>query len=165
MIISVIVAIGKHRQIGLNNELLWQLSDDLKRFKNITKGHHIVMGRKTFESIGRPLPNRTNVIVTRDQNFKAPEGCVVLHSIDEVIEFAKSNGESELFFCGGAAIYLEGLERCDKLYLTEVDFDGDADTYFPDYNQYQWEELETSSVLANDKNEFSFVTRDLKKIN
>lgn len=163
MILSVVVAVGVNRQIGLNNQLLWHLSDDLKRFKNLTKGHHILMGRKTYESIGRPLPNRTNIIVTRDKSYSV-EGCVVVHSIEEAIEFARNNGESELFFCGGEAIYSKGLELCHKLYLTEVDYNGEADTFLPDYNQYQWECEASEAFSSNEKNEFSFVTKDLVKL-
>ncbi len=163
MILSVVVAVGVNRQIGLNNQLLWHLSDDLKRFKNLTKGHHILMGRKTYESIGHPLPNRTNIIVTRDKNYSV-EGCVVVHSIEEAIELAQRNGESELFFCGGEAIYSKGLELCDKLYLTEVDYNGEADTFLPDYNLYQWKCENSEAFSSNEKNEFSFVTKDLVKI-
>ncbi|MCK5882877.1 MAG: dihydrofolate reductase [Bacteriovoracaceae bacterium] len=163
MILSVIVAIGKSRQIGLGNKLLWHLSADLKRFKSLTRGHHILMGRKTYESIGRPLPHRINIIITRDQSFSA-SGCEVVHSVEEAIELAKKNGENELFFCGGEAIYSQGLEICDKLYLTEVDFDGVADTFLPDYGQYKWKEDTTESFLSDEKNQYSFITRNLIKL-
>ncbi len=134
MLKSIIVAIGKQQQIGLDNKLLWKLAEDLKFFKKTTKGHHILMGRKTFQSIGRPLPNRVNVIITRDRSYKQ-EGCLIFHSLEVAFSQIEKAGEDEVFICGGEEIYRQTLAISDKLYITNVDFDGKADTFFPDYKQ------------------------------
>jgi len=133
--ISIIAAIGKNRELGKGNNLLWHIPEDLKRFKKLTQGHAVIMGRKTFESIGRPLPNRTNIIITRDSSFTA-EGCKMYHSFDTVIE-AINSGEingGEVFIIGGGQIFELALPYADKLYLTVVEGTFDADTFFPDYS-------------------------------
>ncbi len=126
---------GKNRAIGRNNKLLWNIPDDLKHFKKITTGHAVIMGRKTFESIGRQLPNRANIIITRDKNFKA-DGCVISHSLDEALDLAKQKNE-EIFIIGGGQIYEQALPHADKLYLTIVDDEPKADTFFPDYSKFK----------------------------
>lgn len=126
---------GKNRAIGRNNKLLWNIPDDLKHFKKITTGHAVIMGRKTFESIGRPLPNRANIIITRDKNFKAA-GCIIYHSLDEALDFAKQKNE-EIFIIGGGQIYEQALPYADKLYLTIIDDEPKADTFFPDYLKFK----------------------------
>src|SRR5262245_66241867 len=120
------------RGIGKNQRLPWRLSSDLKRFKQLTMGHHIVMGRKTFESIGKPLPGRRTVIVTR-QSYSA-EGCDVVHSIDEAIRLCVERTEPEVFICGGAEIYAATLRLTDRIYLTQVEAMVDADTFFPPFD-------------------------------
>jgi len=147
--ISIICCIAKNLAIGRKNQLLWHISDDLKHFKKITTGHPVIMGQKTYESMGKPLPNRTNIVLTQDPNFKA-EGCIVCSSIPEAIEAAKSapnvilsdSEESkapqtpEFFIIGGGSIYKQFLPLADKLYLTIVeDAPQDADTFFPDYTE------------------------------
>lgn len=129
MTISIIAAIGPKRELGKNNRLLWHIPEDLKRFKKITNGHTVIMGRKTFESIGKPLPNRTNIIVTRDGNFTAAN-YLVTHSLNEAIEMAKKHGETEAFIIGGGQIYEQAIGIADKLYLTIVKGDFTADTFF-----------------------------------
>jgi dihydrofolate reductase len=130
--VSIIAAIGDNRELGKDNKLLWHIPQDLKRFKNLTTGHTVIMGRKTYESIGIPLPNRTNIVITKDNAFTAP-GCLIAYSLDEAIE--KSN-DTETFIIGGASIYSQAINRADKLYLTKVKGSFDADTYFPDYSRF-----------------------------
>jgi len=135
--ISMIVAMGKNREIGINNEIPWHLPEDLKFFKKTTLGHHIVMGRKTFESIGKPLPGRKTIILTKNPEYLV-EGCISANSIEKAIEIAENAGEDELMICGGANIYQQVLDKADRLYLTTVDYTGEADAYFPDLNLSQW---------------------------
>lgn len=135
--ISLIAALAKNRVIGIENRLPWKLSDDLKYFKALTLGHHILMGRKTYESIGRPLPGRTTVIITRG-GFDAPEGCVVAHSIPEAI--AACQGDEEIFFVGGAELYRQALPIVNRLYLTEIQAEVEGDAWFPEYNRDDWKE-------------------------
>lgn len=134
--ISIIACLGRNNAIGRDNKLLWHLPDDLRNFKKITSGNIIVMGRKTYQSIGRPLPNRTNIIITRDKKYKA-EGCIVKHSFDEVLNEAKQYGDKEIFIIGGGQIYEQALPHTDKLYLTIVDDEPEADTFFPDYSDFK----------------------------
>ena len=157
MKISIVVAVGKNNQIGKGNKLLWNIKDDLKHFKNLTLNHHILMGRKTFESIGRALPKRTNMIITRNTNFVAPEECLIFDCSYKAIDFAKNNGETELFVCGGATIYKFFLENnlVDNIYLTRVDFDGEADSFFPELNMKNWNIEKISSFEKNEINEYS----------
>ncbi|OGY25761.1 MAG: diacylglycerol kinase [Candidatus Woykebacteria bacterium RBG_16_43_9] len=152
--ISIIAAIGKNKELGKDNKLLWHIPGELPRFKKITTGHPIIMGRKTFGSIGRPLPNRTNIVVTRDESYKA-KGVLVAHSIEEAIEKAKENpseggDSSEIFVIGGGQIYKQALPLADKLYLTLVEGEYEADTFFPDYSQFKkvvYEEKKESEGL------------------
>ena len=131
MIISAIVAFGKNREIGKDNQIPWYLPNDLKWFKKSTSNHHVLMGRKNFESIGKPLPNRTNIIVTRNPFYLA-SGCLIVHSIEEGIELAESHEIQELFIIGGQQIYEYCIPYYDKLYLTEIDIEvPNADTFFP----------------------------------
>jgi len=119
--------------IGKANSLVWRLPDDLKRFKKLTTGHPIIMGRKTYQSINRPLPDRTNVVVTRDANLEIP-GCIVVHSAIEAIKRAKEFDQEEIFIIGGAEIYKETLPLADRLYVTIVDMYVDGDAFFPEYS-------------------------------
>jgi len=129
----MIAAIGKNRELGKGNDLLWKIPEDLKRFKEITKGHPIIMGRKTFDSIGRLLPGRTNVVITRDSNW-AVEGTFPIISMEKAIELAKLKpGNEEVFIIGGGQIYDLGLPYADKLYLTLIDDSKEADSFFPEY--------------------------------
>ncbi len=155
MIVSLIVAMDKKRGIGFDNKVPWQISADLKKFRGLTMGHHIIVGRKTFESIGRPLPGRQTIIVTRDRNFQAA-GCFTVHSLEEALELAKTSGESEVFICGGAEIYAQSLATADRLYLTLVGAEVIADTYFPQWEESEWEERERVYHSADEKNQFPF---------
>jgi dihydrofolate reductase len=133
--ISIIAAIGKNRELGKNNQLLWHIPEDFKRFKALTSGHIVIMGRKTFESIGKPLPNRTNYIITRNKEYKAIGG-QVFNSLEEAISNSKST--EEIFIIGGAEIYQQAMKYADRLYLTLVDKEyPDADAFFPDYSLFK----------------------------
>lgn len=133
--VSIIVAISKNRGIGNDNKLLWQIPDDLRRFKKLTTGHLIIMGRKTFESIGKALPERDNIVITRDKNFET-EDCIVVNSLEQALAKAASIDNNEIFIIGGGQIYEQAISKADKIYLTEIDSDLDADTFFPDYSQF-----------------------------
>jgi dihydrofolate reductase len=134
-VISAIASIGQNRELGKNNELLWRISDDLKRVKRLTTGHPIIMGRKTHESIGRPLPNRTNIVVSRSASNI--EGCVIADSIEKAIEIAKDIDQDEIFIFGGGQIYRAAFPYVERLYLTLVHAeDSETDSFFPDYSEF-----------------------------
>jgi len=155
MIISIIVAMDEKGAIGRDNGLPWHLSDDLKRFKATTIGHHIVMGRRTYESIGRPLPGRTNIVVTRNPAYRA-EGCRIAHSLEEALEIARENGEEEVFVTGGRELFAQALDIADRIYLTRVHADVPANVYFPDFDESNWSEKDSFYYEADEKNEHPF---------
>lgn len=153
---SIIVAVANNNVIGGDNKLLWHISDDLKRFKKITTGHTIVMGRKTFESFPKPLPNRHHVILTRDKNYKVDsEQVTVVNDIETVMKTYENSG-SEIFIIGGGEIYNLFLPYCNKLYLTKVNGDFEGDTYFPEINYDEWAITESSEEYINPKNNLSY---------
>lgn len=162
MIVSLMVAYSRNRVIGKDNRLLWRLSDDLKNFKRVTSGHHIIMGRKTYESIGRALPNRTNVVITRNSEFQAP-GCIIVHSLDEALKLAHDNGDSEAIITGGGEIYLQSLSKVDKLYITEVDCEIEGDAYFPDLDISDWKLVNEIQWDKDEKNEFAWTFKELSR--
>ncbi len=134
--ISIIAAVGKNRELGKQNELIWRISPDLKRVKAITTGHPIIIGRKTFDSIGHPLPNRTNIVISRAQI--CIEGCLVYDSLEKGIGAAQAIDTEEIFIFGGASIYAEALPLANRLYLTVIDAEEkEADVFFPDYSDFQ----------------------------
>jgi len=133
--LSIICVLGKNREIGYKNKLLWSIPEDIKRFKRITSGHIVVMGSKTFESIGKALPNRENIIITRNKNYKAP-GCRISNSLNNFIDWTQKQNK-EIFIIGGGQIYRQLLPFVDKLYLTLVNDAPLADTFFPDYSSFQ----------------------------
>ncbi|HEX4948740.1 MAG TPA: dihydrofolate reductase [Blastocatellia bacterium] len=159
MTISIVAALGRNRAIGYQNQLPWRLPTDLQRFKQLTMGHHLLMGRKTFESIGRPLPGRTSIIITRQPGYEA-EGCLIAHSLDEAIALAKSRGEQEAFVIGGADIYAQTIPRADRMYLTFVEAEPEADALFPRFDESDWEVSTEETFAADEKNQFAmrFVT-------
>ena len=153
--VSTICAIGKNRAIGRNNKLLWDIPHDLQHFKDITSGHPVIMGRKTFESIGRPLPKRTNIIVTRDQSYQQDK-CIICHSLEEAITKAKGIDSEEVFVIGGGSIYAQAIDLVDKLYLTIVDdVIEDADTFFPEYPQFN--KIIKEEHFETDELKYSFI--------
>ena len=162
MIISILVAMDEKRGIGKAGGLPWRLSSDLKRFRQLTLGHHIIVGRKTFESIGRPLPGRQMIVVTRNESF-APEGCFITHSVEDAISLARERGEGELFICGGAEIYAQWFGLADRMYLTLVCADSDADTFFPEWDRDEWAEIESEHHIADEKNQHPFIFKVLNK--
>ncbi|MFP5410742.1 MAG: dihydrofolate reductase [Gammaproteobacteria bacterium] len=154
--ISVIAALAKNRVIGIENRLPWRLPEDLAHFKALTLGHPILMGRKTFESLGRPLPGRTNVVITRNPDYR-PEGCLVAASIPAAIALC---GEAdEVFFIGGAELYAQAIPLADRLYITEVDVDAIGDAWFPDYDRRAFKEVSRVSHTGEkgDPLRFDFV--------
>ena len=144
---------GRNRAIGFQNTLPWRLSADLQRFKHLTMGHHIIMGRKTYESIGRPLPGRTSIIITRQPDFQA-EGCLIAHSFDDAIRFARARNEQEAFVIGGAEIYAQALPQTERVYLTLVEAAPEADAFFPVLDESEWERCEETFVGADEKNQY-----------
>ncbi|WCO02103.1 dihydrofolate reductase [Psychroserpens ponticola] len=157
--LTIIVAAGENNAIGKDNDLIWHLSDDLKRFKSLTNGHHIIMGRKTFESFPKPLPNRIHIVITRQSNYKAPEGVIVVNSLEDAIDASKN--DKQPFIIGGGEIYKQSIPLVDKIELTRVhsNFEN-ADTYFPEIDTSQWREVSRTTHDADDKHAhaFSFIT-------
>jgi dihydrofolate reductase len=153
--LNVIVAMARNRVIGINNTLPWRLPADLQHFKALTMGHHIVMGRKTYESIGKPLPGRTTVIVTRNADYRV-EGCLTAASIDAAI--AACGADPEIFFVGGAELYAQVLSRADRLYLTEIQADYDGDAHFPAFDPSVWQETARQENTSPDGLGYHFVT-------
>lgn len=156
MLVSFIVAMGRNKSIGANNQLPWRLPADLAYFKRVTMGHPIVMGRKTYESIGRPLPGRTNVIVTRDPAFRA-EGCVVVHTPEEAI--ARCGEAEELFVIGGAEIFRLFMPHADKLYITHIDEDFEADTFFREFVESEWTLESEEPGVKDERNPYDYAFR------
>jgi len=155
--IQIIAAISKNRVLGKDNKLLWRLSNDLKRFKEITTGHTVVMGRKTFESIGRPLPQRRNIIVSRNEDLVI-EGVEVVSSLEEAFLLT---GE-DCFVIGGGEIYKQALEFTDKLYLTIVDCEIEGDTFFPEIDS-SWVKITEESFDSDEKNEWNYTFVEYEK--
>ncbi len=158
MIISLIAALSKNRVIGKNNDLPWHLPDDMKYFMQTTKGHPVIMGRKNYDSIPekfRPLPYRTNIVVTRQKSFSAP-GCAVVNSIEAGLEIAESTHEKEVFIIGGSEIYDQGFPLATRLYLTEIHATLEGDTYFPEFNKNQWKEVSRTHHLSDERHKFPF---------
>lgn len=145
MIISCIVAVGKNYVIGVDNQMPWKISTDLKYFKKTTTGHCVIMGRKNFESIGKPLPDRTNIIVSRNKNLFISD-CVIVDTIEKAIEYAHNENETEVFIIGGAEIYRQTIDYWDKIYITEVDINVKGDAFFPEIDFKKWK-LESSTFV------------------
>ena len=162
MIISLLVAMDENRGIGYQNRLPWHISSDLRRFKSLTIGHHLVMGRKTYESIGRILPGRVMIVLTRNPAYRA-DGCIVLLTLKEAIEYAISAGEQELFVIGGGEVFSNAMQLANRLYLTQIHARVQADVYFPEIESSKWQELETTFIPASEKDEFPTTYRLLEK--
>ncbi len=157
-ILSIIVAIARNRVIGRGNRLPWHLPADLRHFKQTTMGHPIIMGRKTYESIGRPLPGRQNIVITRNRNFRA-EGCLVVHSLQEAL--AAVPDAEEVFIIGGASLYREALPLADRIYLTLVDAEVEGDTVFPELDASEWQEVRRETFAPDEKNPFGYAFVEL----
>lgn len=163
MIISCIVAKGENNEIGVDLDLPWRLSSDLKYFRLKTTGHHILMGRKNFDSIGKALPNRTSIVVTRDKEWYRSD-VIVVHDILEGIALAKARGEEELFIIGGGNIYAQTSHLWDRLYLTEVEATiPEANVFFPEIDFDEWKLVSEESHLADEKNVYNFCFKVLER--
>lgn len=155
MIVSAIVAAAENGVIGDGADIPWRLSNDLKYFKRTTLNHHVIMGRKTYESMGRPLPKRTNVVLSRDP-FYIGTGIVVARSLEEGLQIALDNGEEEVFIIGGGEIYRQSLPYLDKIYRTRVLASPAGDVFFPELPEGVWELVSTESHTADEKNEYDY---------
>ena len=162
MTISLICAVSQNGVIGVDNKLPWRLPADLKRFKALTIGHHVVMGRKTYESIGRPLPGRTNIVITRSTTFRAA-GCLIASSLQEALDLCRA--ENEIFIIGGASIYRQSMEIADRIYLTVIHQDFAGDAFLFDLDPTQWHELsrEAFEPDADNPYRYSFLTLEKRR--
>lgn len=162
MSLSIIVAMAANRTIGIDNTLPWRCPEDLRHFKTLTMGHHMIMGRKTFDSIGKPLPGRTTVVVTRNKELQI-EGCIVAHSLQEAIDACA--GDKEIFIVGGAELYAQALPLTRTLYLTEIQMDVAGDAHFPELDRSEWQEFarEARHQEAPQPLDFQFVTWQRKR--
>lgn len=162
----MIAAVAKNGVIGKDNDLVWNLPDDMKYFVEKTKGRHVIMGRKNYDSIPekfRPLPNRPNIVITRQSDFAA-NGCTVVNNLGEALDISKASGENEAFIIGGAQIYKLGLEVADRLYITEIHKSYEGDTYFPEIDKSKWIETSRVNHPHDDRHEadFDFVIYERK---
>jgi dihydrofolate reductase len=160
--LTLIVAAGENDAIGKDNKLIWHLSDDLKRFKVLTSGHSIIMGRKTFETFPKPLPNRKHIVISRQQNYKVPDGVIVVNNLDDAIDAAR--GDAQPFVIGGGEIYKQAMPFASKIELTRVHESFDADTFFPKVNMSVWNEIDKTFHPKDAQHEysFSFITYERK---
>lgn len=163
MIISIIVAIGNNRVIGIKNALPWKLPADMEHFRQLTAQKPLIMGQKTFESIGKALPRRTNIVLTLDKNFQAAD-CLIAHSIEEALQIAKEKGE-EVMICGGVSVYKQFLPLADRMYLTLIDGDFEGDAFFPEFDWNDWDEIERIENQPDKNNpyKYTFLTLERKK--
>ena len=153
MILSLIVAMDENRGIGKDNSIPWHLSSDLKRFKSLTMGHHLVMGRKTYEAIGKPLPGRVMIVITRRKKYH-PDQCHVVNSISAAIKLASNRHEDELFIIGGGEVFNQAIELADKIYLTRVHTKAGADVFFPKIDESKWALIKSENKAPDEKDEF-----------
>ncbi len=167
MKISIIAALGNNRIIGNKNSLPWSLPSDMEHFKKLTLGKPIIMGQKTFESIGRALPDRENIVLSKDLDCSIP-GCQIAHSLDEAVKLAEKSSlgkkSQEVMICGGASVYAQYLPRADRMYLTFIDGDFEGDVFFPEFDASEWQEVERVSCQPDQKNRYgySFVVLERK---
>lgn len=160
MIVSLIVAMDENRGIGIDNRLPWHISDDLKRFKALTMGHHLIMGRKTYESIGEQLPGRTMIVISRNDSYHT-QGGLVVHSLQGALKLAEARGEDEVFIIGGSDIFAQSITIVDRIYLTQVHTSTLADVYFPNFDEEDWIEIEIDRHDADAKNQYPFTFKSL----
>jgi dihydrofolate reductase len=160
MTVTIVVAIAENYAIGRNNQLLWHMPADLKHFKQITSGHTVIMGRRTYDSVGKPLPNRRNIIITR-QDITIP-GCEVVKSVEDALELCAS--EDEVFIVGGAEIYKLAMNKTDRIYLTIIHHSFDADSFFPEIDYMEWKEVSREDHPADEKHKYSYSFITLERI-
>ncbi|QPH39384.1 dihydrofolate reductase [Pedobacter endophyticus] len=159
--LNIAVAVADNFAIGRNNQLLWHMPADLKFFKQTTSGHTVIMGRKTFDSVGKPLPNRRNIVVTRDASLKI-DGAEVVNSLDEAIKLSEDS-DGPIFIIGGAEIYRQALPKTDTIYLTTIHHTFDADAFFPEIDRNEWEVISSESHQADEKNKYDYTFKVLKR--
>ncbi|CDQ19561.1 dihydrofolate reductase [Halobacillus karajensis] len=160
--ISFIFAMDKNQLIGKDNDLPWHIPNDFKFFKDKTWGKTIIMGRKTFESFGKPLPERTHIVITSNKNYDR-KGCTVIHSIDQILELEKENPEKEWFVIGGSVLFEKMLPYADRMYLTFIDASFEGDTYFPDFDTSEWALLFETKGLKDDRNPYDYYFRTYER--
>ncbi len=153
--VCAIVAMDKGRVIGIENRIPWDVPADMKRFSKLTTGHTVVMGRKTYASIGHALPDRTNIIVTHDTGFSAPD-CTVVHSIEDAVQVAAEAGAFEVMFIGGAQLYKQIVDRVERMYLTRIHHQFAGDIYFPEYDETMWSVVDREDHRADDENKHDY---------
>lgn len=163
MILSAIVAISNNNVIGKDNELPWYLPADLRYFKKITIDHPVIMGRKSFEAIGNPLPKRTNIVITRDPYYLS-SNILIAHSLGEAINLARETSPEEAFIIGGAEIFEIALPHLDRLYITEIHADFDGDTFFPEWDRTEWNLVSQEAHRSDKKNEFDYSFKIYERI-
>jgi dihydrofolate reductase len=159
--LTIIVAVSANQVIGKDNDLVWNLPKDMKRFKTLTSGHHIIMGRKTFESFPKPLPNRTHIVITRQKNYSVPQGVIVVNSLEKAIEIAED--DKQPFIIGGGEIYKQALSYANWIELTRVHGNFDGDTYFPNINLNEWQEVKRESIFKDENHDYDFCYITYKK--
>jgi dihydrofolate reductase len=162
MIVSMVVAVDENNGIGLLGRLPWRISSDLKRFKNLTMGHHLIMGRNTWESIGRALPGRTNIILSKNLD-RPPENTVLKSSLEDALEYAKQQGETEVFIIGGGQIYAQALPFTNRIYLSKVHTTIPADVFFPGLDSNEWIINESKEVPASENDQFAYTFMILER--
>lgn len=162
MIVSILAAVDEGGGIGVGGRLPWHLPADLKRFKALTMGHHLIMGRKTFASIGRPLVGRTIIVLSRNPEFR-PQGCLVARSLEQALSTAQARGEQEVFVVGGSEVFRRALPLAARLYLTRVHARAPADARFPEVDWSEWVEVESRFHPADERNEFAFTLRRFER--
>ena len=159
--ISIIAALAENRVIGINNTLPWRLPNDLKHFRRLTTGHAIILGRKNYESIGKPLPERANIVITRNRDFRA-DGCLIAHSLDAALALA--DNDPEIFVIGGAEIYRAALAQTNRLYLTRVHAAIAGDTHFPEFDESEWREISRERHERDERHAYAYSFVVLERI-
>lgn len=165
MKISLIAAVAKNNVIGKSNDLVWRLPDDFKRFKALTSHHYILMGRKTFESLGKPLPNRTHLVITRNEDYQVPPGHHVFHDVASAIKYCEAQEVAHLYVIGGGEIYQQTLPFADSLRLTEVDASPEGDAFFPEFDKNEWTVTESTFHPSDERHQYSFSFVDYERTN
>lgn len=160
----IVVACSRNRVIGKNNQLVWHMPADLRFFKQTTMGHHLLLGRKTFESMGGALPGRTSIVITRNPNYQVPQGHHVVHSIQEGYDLGEKLGLDTLMILGGAEVYKQALSDADEVILTYIDEDFEGDAFFPDLDEKDWKLIHAESHQKDEKNAFDYEFRRYEKV-
>ena len=163
MIKSIMVARSSNRVIGKDNDLVWHMPADLKYFKETTKGHYVMMGRKTYESVDKPLPGRLNIIITRQSDYYR-ECCITVHSLEEALALGRKNGQQEVFILGGAEIYKLAMDQVDRIYLTEIKAEFEGDAYFPEIDHSRWKEVKREEHQPDTQNPYPYAFVVLERV-